>query len=73
MASTHQCFDAQVEQLTYRRQPPPASGTRAGRSSEAAPNWSLVSVATVSKWTPSRDRPTMLANPRPSSTGRRNR
>ena len=48
-ASTHQCFDCQVEQLTYTRQPPSASGTSAGRSSDAELNESLVTVSTVSK------------------------
>ena len=37
-ASTHQCLEPGVEQLTYRRQPPSGRRTRAGRSSEAQAN-----------------------------------
>jgi hypothetical protein len=73
MASTHQCFERDVEHETYNRQAPSSVGTRAGRSSDAAPNCSLVTVATVVNETPSSDRAITLAYPRPAVTGRRSR
>jgi hypothetical protein len=59
--STHHCFDPGLEQLTYSRQPPPGSGTSAGRSREADPNGSLVTTETVSNVTPSSERATTFA------------
>ena len=38
IASTHQCLDPNVEQLTYSRQPPSGRRISAGRSSEAQRN-----------------------------------
>jgi hypothetical protein len=72
-ASTHQCFDPGVEQLTYSRQPPSGRRISAGRSSDAQRKSAADTVATVSKAMPSVDRATTLAYPRPRSTGRRRR
>ena len=72
-ASTHQCFEPGVEQLTYSRQPPSGRLIRAGRSSDAHSKVDASTVATGSKCTPSVERATTLAYPRPWSTGRRRR
>ena len=64
-ASTHQCFDPGVEQLTYNRQPPSGRLISAGRSSDALSKVDASTVATVSKCTPSVDRATTFAYPRP--------
>jgi hypothetical protein len=72
-ASIHQSFEPGEAQLTYSRQPPPGRGTRAGRSSDAEPNFSRERAPTVSNDTPSSDLASTTAMPRPSSSGWRTR
>ena len=60
-ASTHQCSEPGVEQLTYTRQPPSGRRTSAGRSTDAAPKSSRASSLTVSNATPSSERATTTA------------
>src|ERR1700712_4018700 len=61
MASTHQCLEPGVEQLTYSRQPPSGRRINAGRSREAHGNELAQTVATVLNRIPSVDRATTLA------------
>ena len=58
-ASIHQCLLPGVAQQTYSRHDPSGSRTRAGRSSDIAPNWSLSNVTIGSRATPSDDRATV--------------
>ncbi len=69
--STHQCLVPGVAQLTYSRHRPSGVWTSAGRSSDSAPNRSLVTSATGSNRTPSVLRATTFAMPRPCPSGAR--
>ena len=73
ITSTRQCLVPVVAQLRYSRQAPSGVRTRAGRSSDSASISALPIVSSVSKRTPSADRATATAYPRPCPSGRRNR
>ncbi len=71
--STRQCFVPGVAQLRYSRQVPSGVRTRYGRSSESVASSSLWIMVTGSKCSPSAERATATAYPRPWPSGRRSR
>ena len=75
--STRQCLVPNVAQLRYSRHRPSGVRTRAGRSSDSVASSCLPMLSNVSNLSPSADRATATAYPRPglcpNPAGRRNR
>ncbi|MCW2832697.1 MAG: hypothetical protein JWN68_650 [Nocardioides sp.] len=67
--STHQRLEPGVAHDRYNRHPPSCRGTSTGRSKDSAPNASRDTAVTSSKFTPSVERVTTTATPRPSVSG----
>jgi len=73
ITSTRQCFVPGVAQLRYSRQVPSGIRTRNGRSRESVAMSSLWIIISGSKRSPSAERATATAYPRPCPSGRRSR